>query len=111
MSTLQKVFDCPEPVALITGSGSRRVGRSIAIHLAQLGCRIALHANTSVEHAEELAGYLRDTHSKQVIVTKGSLCDEGTPEQLVHETVSTFDRLDILVNSAAIWRPTPLEDP
>lgn len=110
MSTLQKVFDCPEPVALITGSGSRRVGRSIAIHLAQLGCRIALHANTSVEQAEELAGYLRDTHSKQVIVTKGSLCDEGTPEQLVHETVSTFDRLDILVNSAAIWRPTPLEE-
>ena len=50
MSKLQKVFDCPKPVALVTGSGSPRVGRAIAIHLASLGCRIALHANTSIEH-------------------------------------------------------------
>jgi pteridine reductase len=109
MSKLQEVFDCPKPVALVTGSGSPRVGRAIAIHLASLGCRIALHANTSIEQAEDLAKHLNDTHSSQAIVTRGSLCDDGTPERLVDETVTTFKRLDILVNSAAIWQPTPLE--
>lgn len=109
MSTLQQVFDCPEPVALVTGSGSRRVGRAIAIHLAKLGCRIALHANTSIDEAEDLARYISDKHSKQAIVTQGSLCDEGTPERLVDETATRFQRIDILVNSAAIWQPTPLE--
>ncbi|MDA7864658.1 SDR family oxidoreductase [bacterium] len=110
MSKLQEVFDCSEPVALVTGSGSRRVGRAIALHLARLGCRIALHANTSVDHAEDLAQHISDEHSKQVIVTQGSLCDDGTPERLVEETVAAFSRIDILVNSAAIWQPTPLED-
>ena len=110
MSKLQEVFDCPEPVALVTGSGSRRVGRAIAIHLASLGCRIALHANTSVDQAEELARQISDKHSKQTIVTQGSLCNEDTPERLVDETVTKFQRIDILVNSAAIWQPTALEN-
>ena len=110
MSKLQEVFDCPAPVALVTGSGSRRVGREIAIHLASLGCRIALHANTSVDQAEDLAKYISEEHSQQAIVTHGCLSHEGTPERLVDETVTKFQRIDILVNSAAIWQPTPLEN-
>ena len=42
MPTLQDVFRCDHPVALITGSGSPRVGRTIARRLAKLGCGIAL---------------------------------------------------------------------
>lgn len=110
MSKLQDVFACPDPVALVTGSGSRRVGRAIAVHLARLGCRIALHANTSVDQAKGLAKHISDEYSKQAIVTQGCLCDDGTPERIVDETVGTFNRIDILVNSAAIWQPTPLEE-
>ena len=56
MSKLQEVFDCSEPVALVTGSGSRRVGRAIATSLGQTRVsNCALHANTSVDHAEDLA--------------------------------------------------------
>ena len=109
MSKLQEIFDCPEPVALVTGSGSRRVGRAIALHLASLGCRIALHANTSVDQAEDVARCISDKHSKQAVVTQGSLCDEGTPQRLVDETLAKFQRIDILVNSAAIWQPKRLE--
>ena len=110
MSKLQEVFDCPEPVALVTGSGSRRVGRAIAIHLASLGCRIALHANTSVDQAEDLASHINDKHSTQAHVTQGSLCDEGTPERLVDETVAKFGRIDILVNNAGIHIAKPFTD-
>ena len=109
MSKLQEIFDCPEPVALVTGSGSRRVGRAIAIHLASLGCRVAVHANTSVDQAEEVARYISNKYSKQAMVTQGSLCDEETPQRLIDETVANFKRIDILVNSAAIWQPKALE--
>lgn len=110
MPTLQQVFDCDDPVALVTGSGAKRVGREIALRLAKLGCRCALHANTSRAAADELKQLITQDTGSESFVTHGSLAEEGTPDRLVKETVEHFGRIDILVNSAAIWTPTPLED-
>ena len=110
MPTLQQVFDCDDPVALVTGSGAKRVGREIALRLAKLGCRCALHANTSRVAVDELKQLITQDIGRESFVTHGSLAEEGTPDRLVKETVERFGRLDILVNSAAIWTPTPLED-
>ena len=110
MPTIQDAFQCDHPVALITGSGARRVGREIATHLAKLGCHIALHAHTSLTQAEEVAATIRETTGSQVVITAGSLRDPEVPEQLVQQTWEHFGRIDVLVNSAAIWRPTRLED-
>lgn len=109
MPTLEHVFQIDQPVALVTGSGSPRVGRAVATHLAKLGCRIALHANTSMTEAEKGAAIIRDKYGRDVIVTIGALDDPSVPEQLVSDTERHFGRIDILVNSAAIWRPTRLE--
>jgi NAD(P)-dependent dehydrogenase (short-subunit alcohol dehydrogenase family) len=110
MNLLQQVFDTDAPVALITGSGAPRVGRAIAIELASHGCQIALHANTSTDEAREVSQDLQKRFRTRSIVTTGSLSDETIPQQLVDETTAAFGRLDILVNSAAIWWPTRLED-
>lgn len=110
MTILQDVFECDAPVALVTGSGAPRVGRGIAHHLARLGCKLALHANTSVGEAEQAAETLRNDFETSVLVVVGSLEEPEVPERLVRETHHHFGRLDILVNSAAIWHPTPLED-
>jgi pteridine reductase len=110
MPSLQDVFQCERPVALVTGSGSPRVGREIAILLARLGCRLALHANTAIDDAEEVAVDIRQSYDTDVMVTHGSLADESVPERLVSDTHGHFGRLDILVNSAAIWFPTRLEE-
>lgn len=109
MPTLQETHLCDHPVALITGSGAHRVGREIAIHLATLGCHIALHANTSTAEAETTATMLREEHNCEVLVTQGSLQDPNVPEQLVEQTHQHFGRLNILVNSAAIWEPTKFD--
>ena len=108
--SLQETFQTDHPVALITGSGAPRVGRAVAERFARLGCHIALHANHSLKEAENTAVRLRDDHGVQVIVTTGSLEDETTPEKIVGEAHVYFGHLDILVNSAAIWSPTALED-
>jgi NAD(P)-dependent dehydrogenase (short-subunit alcohol dehydrogenase family) len=109
MSLLKTVFDCEQPVALVTGSGAARVGRAIAVELARQGCRIALHANTSVDQAHRVAKQLSDQYDVPSIVTTGALDQDEVPERLIGETVSAFGRLDILVNSAAIWKPTPID--
>lgn len=110
MTTCQDVFQCDAPVAMITGSGAPRVGRAIAEHLAQLGCQIALHANTSGDQAEQAAAAMRAELNASVAVFLGSLDDPAVPDELVREVHEHFGRIDILVNSAAIWHPIPLED-
>ncbi len=109
MPDLQTVFQCDQPAALVTGSGSPRVGRSIARLLASLGCRLALHANTSTAQAETAADEMREQFGIDVIVTSGSLSDDAVPDRIVGQAHDAFARLDILINSAAIWIPTRLE--
>jgi NAD(P)-dependent dehydrogenase (short-subunit alcohol dehydrogenase family) len=110
MDLLKRTFDCDWPVALVTGSGAARVGRSIAAWLASRGCRIALHANRSLDKADQLAAELTKTAGVEVIVTQGELEQDGVADKIVNQTISHFGRIDVLVNSAAIWQPTPLEE-
>ncbi|MFG0261776.1 MAG: SDR family NAD(P)-dependent oxidoreductase, partial [Novipirellula sp. JB048] len=107
-AAMQQTFACEHPVALITGSGSPRVGRTIATWLAALGCRIALHANTSVEQAASVADEIERRFHRETIVTCGALEQDGVADRLVDETLAHFGRIDVLVNSAAIWQPIRL---
>lgn len=107
--TLTETFQCRHPVALITGSGARRVGRAIAVHLASLGCKIALHANTSYDEALAAAEELR-AGGAETIATCGDLRQSDAVSTMIQQVVSAFGRIDILVNSAAIWSPTRLEE-
>lgn len=109
-SCLQDVFNTTDPVALITGSGSPRVGRVIAEELSRRGCHVALHANTSVDDANAAASDWRSRFDRDAIVVLGSLEDDATCDRIVDQTQSHFGRLDVLVNSAAIWTPTRLAD-
>ncbi len=109
MSDLQTVFECEQPVALVTGSGSPRVGRAVIELLASLGCRIALHAHQSTDQAQSAAADLSERFGVETIVTRGSLADDAVPQRIVGQSFDHFGRLDILVNSAAIWSPTRLD--
>ena len=68
------------PVALVTGSGAARVGRAIAVRLAHLGCRLALHANSSLQEAEQAAHEIQQACDTEVIVTQGSLAEDDSAE-------------------------------
>lgn len=96
-------------VAVVTGSGAPRVGNVIARHLAALGYRLALHANTSTEGAEQTAAELRQSGA-DVIVVQGPIDDAERVEAMIGEVVDAWGRIDVLVNSAAIWSPKRLEE-
>lgn len=96
-------------VAFVTGSGAKRVGNSIARALAARGYAIVVHANRSVEEAHETAREVA-AQGTATLVVLGDLSDEATVERIVGEIMARFGRIDVLVNSAAIWKPKPLEE-
>jgi pteridine reductase len=99
----------PNQVALITGSGKRRVGSHIADALAARGYALAIHYRSSAVEAQETVANLR----RQGIDAEAfgaDLTDEVAVRHLVEQTLARFGRIDVLVNSAAAWKSRRLED-
>lgn len=95
------------PVALVTG-GAVRVGRSIVRELALRGYSLAIHANRSLDKAQQLVEDLRSAGT--VAATFGAeLRDEDATRAMIDRVYRHFGRLDALVNNAAIWSSTPLD--
>jgi pteridine reductase len=95
------------PVAVVTG-GAVRVGRAIVLELARRGYCVAIHANTSLDKAQELVGELTAA-GHDAAAFGAELRDEDATRAMIDRVHRHFGRLDALVNSAAIWSPTPIE--
>src|SRR5882724_5162719 len=96
-------------VALVTGSGKRRVGWHVAEALARRGYALALHFRTSALEAQLATEEFRQFGSR-VEAFRADLAEEQEVRTLVEETLSAFGRIDVLVNSAGVWQSKRLED-
>jgi pteridine reductase len=96
-------------IALITGSGKRRVGWHVAEALAKRGYAIAVHYRTSAAEAEETAKYLR-TLNVPAEAFAADLTNEQAVRDLVQKVLAKFGRIDVLVNTAAAWKSKRLEE-
>jgi pteridine reductase len=94
------------PVALVTG-GAVRVGRTIVRELAARGYRVAVHANTSLDRAQELVVELTDA-GFEAAAFGAELRDEDATRAMIDRVRRHFGRLDALVNNAATWSATPI---
>jgi pteridine reductase len=96
-------------VALVTGSGKRRVGWHVADALAERGYSLAIHYRTSAQEAEETVAYLKN---KGVVAAalQADLTDEQAVRHLVLGALEKFGKLDVLVNCAAVWKAKRLEE-
>jgi pteridine reductase len=95
-------------LALITGSGKRRVGNAVARALAERGYEIALHYNRSAEEAKTTAEELKKL-GVRAETYQADLADESQIARLFADIEKDFGRLDVLVTAAAIWESKPLE--
>jgi pteridine reductase len=77
--------------------------------LAGRGYRVALHANTSLDRAQELVKEL-SAAGHEAAAFGADLRDEDGTRAMIDRVRRHFGRLDALVNSAATWSPTPLAD-
>jgi NAD(P)-dependent dehydrogenase (short-subunit alcohol dehydrogenase family) len=90
----------PGKIALVTG-GAHRVGREIAIALAQAGCHLAIHYHASEKKAKDTATAAQALGVNAVII-RSDLRKLDQIEGLFRGFDSKFGHLDILVNSAAV---------
>jgi pteridine reductase len=97
-----------ERVALVTG-GAARVGKVIVRELAAHGYRVAIHANQSLDQATEFAAELTAA-GHEAAAFGAELRDEDATRAMIDRARQHFGRLDLVVNNAATWSPTPLVD-
>jgi len=96
-------------VALVTGSGKKRVGWHIADALAGRGYAVAVHYHRSAaEAAETIEHLVRRGVAAEAF--QADLRNEEDVRKLVQGVLARFGRIDVLVNSAAVWRSKRLED-
>jgi pteridine reductase len=96
-------------VALVTGSGKRRVGAAVAEALAGRGHALVIHYRSSAAEAEESVAAYRK-RGIEAIAVQADLTDERSTRELVSKSLDHFGRLDVLVTCAAVWQSKPLED-
>lgn len=93
---------------LVTG-GAHRVGRALSVALADAGMRVAINYNAASAEADalvrELSAKGHDCRGYQADLTQ-----PDAPRSLVESVTRDFGGLDVLINSAAVMRRTPVDD-
>ena len=92
---------------LVTG-GATRVGAAIVRHLHAAGAHLAIHYRRSAGHAIELQGALEAQRPGSTTLVQADLLDTDALPKLVEQVVAASGRLDILVNNASTYYPTPV---
>jgi len=96
-------------VVLITGA-AHRVGATIARHVHRLGMNIIVHYRNSRMAAEGLQGELEAERPNSVHLIQGDLLETFSLVELINEAHQWQGRLDVLVNNASSFYPTPVAD-
>jgi len=93
--------------ALVTGA-AKRVGRAIALALADRGMDVVVHYKGSAPEARATAEAV-ERLGRRAVTVRADLAKPEEVEALAERAVETFGTIDVLVNSAALFYRTPLE--
>ena len=97
------------PVALVTG-GAKRVGRAIALTLAESGYDVAFTYRSSATDAKSLVRKIEKI-GRRALAIEADLSDPESASRVVFDTVNqTFGRLNVLVNNASTFAPGRLHE-
>ena len=97
-------------IALVTGSGKKRVGNHIAETLAARDYGLVIHYRSSAAEAAETAEQFARAHGVPVHLVQADLADEASVKAMVADALAKFGHIDVLVNCAAIWKRKRLEE-
>ncbi len=94
-------------VALITGA-AHRIGATTARLLHREGANIVLHYRGSRQAAQGVQEELNALRPDSVVLVQSDLLDTGKLQSLVREAHGAWGRLDVLINNASTFYPTPV---
>ena len=96
-------------VALVTGSGKRRVGYHVAEALAERGYKLVIHYHRSAAEAGQTRNHFQ-SRGVETLAVGADLTNETAVAAMIQQTLDHFGRLDVLVNCAAVWKRKRLEE-
>jgi pteridine reductase len=96
-------------VVFITGAG-KRVGAALARDLHRRGYAIAVHYRSAKPEAEALAAALNAERAGSCLLLQADLDDPAQRDALIPQVIAQFGRLDVLINNASSFSPTPIGD-
>jgi pteridine reductase len=95
-------------VALVTGAG-KRLGRAVALRLAEEGADVIVHYGSSQKDAGEAVAEI-ERLGRRSIALRADVRKVAEIRELFRQVSERFGRLDILVNNAANFLPGRVED-
>ncbi len=98
-----------ERVVLVTG-GARRLGAAMVRQLHARGLSIVLHYRSSTDEANRLRAELESARPGSVVLVRADILSDDAPRVLVDCALARFGRLDMLVNNASTFYPTPIQE-
>ena len=94
-------------VVFITGA-SKRVGAALACMLHEMGYAIALHYRHSAMEAMVLADGMNTQRANSCLLLQADLNNNAERDALIPQIIGHFGRLDVLINNASSFSPTPI---
>lgn len=94
--------------ALVTGAGSG-IGRAVALRFAAEGARVALLDRADEAVLDAVAGEIGGAGGSAVSLV-ADVTDAAAVDESVARAAAAIGPLDISVNAAAIWYPTPVTE-
>jgi NAD(P)-dependent dehydrogenase (short-subunit alcohol dehydrogenase family) len=88
--------------ALVTG-GSNRLGKAIAVGLAENGLNVAITYTRSAEKANETVAYIRTLGRESIAIKVDFEQNPADMKPIIENVIDTFGNLGILVNNAAVF--------
>ena len=93
---------------LITG-GAKRIGATTARYLHEKGFNIILHYNNSETEAKTIEEELNKIRKNSCSKIKANFNSDTSTDELVAKVNEITNTLDVLVNNASSFYPTPLD--
>ncbi len=104
---MESSADLAGRAVLVTGA-ARRVGAAIARLLHAHGANLVIHYRSSAADAEALRAELEAGRPGSTALVRADLRDIASCTRLVDEAARAFGRLDVLINNASTFHPTPV---
>ncbi len=95
-------------VVLITG-GAKRIGACIARYFHAKGFYVILHYNSSAKEAEQLKSDLLSIRKNSCRTIQANFSDESSIDSALKDILDSTEKLDVLINNASGFFPTPIE--
>lgn len=92
---------------LITGA-ARRLGAALARGFHAEGANVCIHFHHSTGEAEQLRDELNRVRANSTLTLGADLLDLAALPKLIEQTTTAFGGLDVLINNASTFYPTPL---